>query len=291
MDQLKTLLYSKYVCVNVKNKTWYKFDTHRWVECNYGRYFIKELKDIFKHFMSEIISKEYRISEIEVLNQEFSKILAFSELDCAKYLYDQEFLNKLDIDKSIICFNNGVYDFRNHIFRKGNFQDYISLSTNYDYIPLSLINYNIKIDFVEFISLILEWNDFKRFFLYSISNYFNENGKSINIFYGEDLSGLSLIKKILKLSFGDYLLNNLEEFIIIDKDQIIDLFKLNPLKLKSITIIKSNYYPRVYYNDPYLNDKTILISIKNHLTNSEFNLDNFKQIFMSLIVAEHKNLG
>ena len=35
-----------------------------------------------------------------------------------------------------MCFNNGVFDFRDNIFRDGKPEDYITKSTHIDYVPI-----------------------------------------------------------------------------------------------------------------------------------------------------------
>jgi P4 family phage/plasmid primase-like protien len=58
--------------------------------------------------------------------------------EAKELFYNQEFVDKLDQDKYLMCFRNGVVDFRNKVFRKGYPEDYISKCTEIDYIPLSL---------------------------------------------------------------------------------------------------------------------------------------------------------
>jgi phage/plasmid-associated DNA primase len=42
----------------------------------------------------------------------------------------------MDINKYLLCFNNGVIDFINKIFREGYPEDYITKCTRINYIPL-----------------------------------------------------------------------------------------------------------------------------------------------------------
>ena len=41
-----------------------------------------------------------------------------------------DFINKLDSNTNLLCFTNGVIDFKEKTFRKGHPDDYISKSTN-----------------------------------------------------------------------------------------------------------------------------------------------------------------
>ena len=54
--------------------------------------------------------------------------------------YDSKFMQKLDENRYLLGFHNGVYDLKNHYFRNGRPEDYISMSTNCDYIKYDETN-------------------------------------------------------------------------------------------------------------------------------------------------------
>lgn len=56
--------------------------------------------------------------------------------EAREIFYNAEFLDKLDQNKYLMCFNNGVIDFKNQVFRKGYPEDYISKCTETDYVPI-----------------------------------------------------------------------------------------------------------------------------------------------------------
>jgi P4 family phage/plasmid primase-like protien len=56
--------------------------------------------------------------------------------EARELFYNPEFLEQLDTNKYLLCFNNGVFDFKEKIFRKGQPEDYLSKCTKIDYIPL-----------------------------------------------------------------------------------------------------------------------------------------------------------
>ena len=47
--------------------------------------------------------------------------------------YDETFLEKLDTNPYLLCFNNGVFDFKDKCFRRGYPEDCVSKTTNIDY--------------------------------------------------------------------------------------------------------------------------------------------------------------
>jgi phage/plasmid-associated DNA primase len=52
-------------------------------------------------------------------------------------LYDKEFASKLDMNRELMGFNNGVYDLVRKVFRDGMPEDMISLTTGYDFVRVS----------------------------------------------------------------------------------------------------------------------------------------------------------
>ena len=53
-----------------------------------------------------------------------------------------------NVNNYIIGFNNGVYDLRTHVFRDGNCDDYISMTTCYDYENNHTTKYNNLLKFL-----------------------------------------------------------------------------------------------------------------------------------------------
>jgi P4 family phage/plasmid primase-like protien len=53
--------------------------------------------------------------------------------ECEEVFYDEQFLNRLDKNVYLIGFENGVYDLKEGKFRAGKPEDYMSMTTKYDY--------------------------------------------------------------------------------------------------------------------------------------------------------------
>ena len=101
-----TMSYNRYI--------WFYFNKHRWNPIT-----SRELQIIIK--LS--IHKKKGIYNIKIMN-DYITILKDKT-------FDREFVNKLDIDMSLIGFKNGVFDIKNNIFRSGKPNDYISCITNH----------------------------------------------------------------------------------------------------------------------------------------------------------------
>lgn len=126
-----------YVCGKLKNKLWYHFENHKWKQTELGPY---------KELSTNIVNIYHKYSENidddlikEKINNIISKLknVSFKEgvcRECTYLFYDPEFIINLDRNINLICFNNGVWNYRNKTFRNGEKSDKISLSIgkNYD---------------------------------------------------------------------------------------------------------------------------------------------------------------
>lgn len=99
------------------SRKWYQFKNHRW----------REIQSIRKHILTKLkhlhIRREKLVSDI------------IEELEVL--LYSKNFVEKLDSNKNLIGFENGVYDLKKLEFRDGQPEDNISFSTGYDYVPIN----------------------------------------------------------------------------------------------------------------------------------------------------------
>ena len=147
-------LYDKYntqfVCAGLKDDIWFEFRDHRWRRVEKGitlrskitaelipRY-IEELK----HCTDFIQNEDNQGAEALKKQQLISKIIGCLKQapfkdnimkECKEFFYKENFLEKLDKNIYLLGFENGVLDLRTKEFRDGKPDDYITLSTGYDY--------------------------------------------------------------------------------------------------------------------------------------------------------------
>ena len=211
----------------VSKDLWYKYDKrkHRWAKTREGLYLRRALSDdICRKFIER--AKHYNHLLINAYNEDGSKTVndekakkaqkialqlknaSFKDhvmKECKCLFIDEKFEEILDSRKHLIGFDNGVYDLKMHIFRDGMPDDYISHSTNKDYIP-----YNPLLQEIE------EINNFfsKLFTNESIKNYVLDilcciiDGSIIQerfyIFTGEGSNGKSKLLDLIQKTVGDY---------------------------------------------------------------------------------------
>jgi len=150
------LFKDRFVCVGLRNKCWYEFLDHRWVEidsANTLRLAIsKDMHDVYTNKTREAINsmnalehsderwvklqrRSHKLAEICIMLKTTAKKDNIMK-EAAHLFYDQRFFKSLDSNTHLLCFSNGVFDFNEKIFRKGLPEDYISKTTGINYIPL-----------------------------------------------------------------------------------------------------------------------------------------------------------
>lgn len=150
----------KYVCGRLKNKLWFHFVNHKWKETELGPY--KELStnilNLFEEFKNKLNPEENKvlIEKTETIILKLKNV-TFKENICRECLYlfyKPDFIHSLDRNINLICFRNGVWDISNKTFRKGEKEDYISLSIDMEYNNNADLDYSIN-QFIDYRKKIL----------------------------------------------------------------------------------------------------------------------------------------
>ena len=159
---LKQMFKDKYVCVSYDKKgSWYKYQNHKWVVDNkislreaiskqmYDLYSCKqdELNNEYLNYDPNDERAEYIKKKIKIVGDVMLTLKKTNDKnniirEAMELFYDGDFIKSIDTNKYLMCFNNGVVDFKNKIFREGYPEDYITKSTRIDYIPYSIIEKN-----------------------------------------------------------------------------------------------------------------------------------------------------
>jgi P4 family phage/plasmid primase-like protien len=148
-------LKSMYACVSVGEGVWYRYDNHRWVEDDAGTSLRKtisiELRAMYRNKsikLTEIKANEPDETKAKMIGAKIDKILDIClrlartsdkkniMQESRDLFYDPKFFEKLDTNPYLLCFNNGVIDFQTKTFRHGYPEDYITKTTNIDYVPV-----------------------------------------------------------------------------------------------------------------------------------------------------------
>jgi P4 family phage/plasmid primase-like protien len=218
-----------FACAGIKADKWYRFSKHRWVEDECGTTLRKgisgALRDLYRGkadqasmlLCSGTLKEDKMKSQetlsnklVEVLNRLASTTHKDHILKEARELFydaDAKFVDLLDSKPHLMCFTNGVIDFKNKLFRPGRADDYLEKSTNINYVPL---------DKTRDASVINEINDFmaKLFPREKLRYYMWEHFASIligvnlsqklHMYIGGGANGKSVLTDLLSQCLGDY---------------------------------------------------------------------------------------
>jgi P4 family phage/plasmid primase-like protien len=117
----------------------------------------------------------------------------------------KKFFEMLDERRELICFNNGVYDLKNLMFRPGAPDDCISMSTNIDFIPYDPKN-PIVAKVEHFLTEVLPEQDIRDYVLTILATCLagHANDEKIYIWTGSGGNGKSLCIQLTQFALGDY---------------------------------------------------------------------------------------
>ena len=219
-----------YVCTSIKNKQWFLFKDHKWVN-DKGYTLRLAISTTIHNIYYDKASKLYdEISAIDVTDEENSKKneklkrrhKSIMEMcgklkktndknnifrEAMELFYDGNFMNNLDANKMLLCCNNGVIDFATKTFRNGSPQDYLSKSTGIDYVKIDKEIHQESMDdvmsFMEKLFPIPELNTYMWDHLASCLIGINKN-QTFNIYCGSGSNGKSILTDLMTHTLGEY---------------------------------------------------------------------------------------
>lgn len=231
------VVYAKYrdefKCSSYLNNEWYHYVDHIWKGSEKGVELIRRLSsDIAKLYLQKEIAEIRNIEELGVCShKEFDpscqicqaerrkkqystirmklKTTAFKNnvmKECQALMFDKDFAKKLDDNKHLIAFKNGVFDTLTQTFREGRMDDYISFCTNVEYTPSMKYNqFACWNELDEFLSRVLPNPNVRIYFLKHLATCLSgEFQPRFHIMTGSGSNGKSMIMNLMATAMGDY---------------------------------------------------------------------------------------
>jgi P4 family phage/plasmid primase-like protien len=127
--------------------------------------------------------------------------------ECRELFFDEQFTKKVDSNKDLIAFNNGILDLTDFTFRAGKPEDYISFSTEIDYdTEKKFSEYPEWSDIETFISQVLPDKEVRQYFLNHLATCLVGGNKSqkFHILTGSGSNGKSMLMNLTSKALGDY---------------------------------------------------------------------------------------
>ena len=227
-----TALYNEQFIYDPNNSEWYHFTEHRWVCIKKEplillKYLSNDIVMLFHKYFNKVFIKNWQEKDNmdDKINaaknaEKIYKIIEKKLKDNgpkARILNEtregfknDDFLTQIDLNKNLIGFKNGVYDLKNKCFRNGRSNDFITMSTNYDYINYDSndpVFQEVK-DFIKCMQPDITEDDTQRRkylkrYMASILQSVNTD-ETFHIFTGGGRNGKSKLIELLEKSLGDY---------------------------------------------------------------------------------------
>jgi P4 family phage/plasmid primase-like protien len=215
-----------FVCCYINDKAyWYEFKNHRWVECPNAVALKKHMSEsVYKKYCVEAARYHTKASCTESENEQSIYTTIANNLsktalqlknapfkanlmkECCEMFFvsKQDFYDKLDENKYLIGFDNGVYDLEQSVFRDGLPSDYLTYSVGYDYTTQHNSDIRDLID--KFMWSMFEDGEMVNY-LWDSTSYSicgNKFLEFLEFYTGNGANGKGTLSKLLKNVFGDY---------------------------------------------------------------------------------------
>lgn len=220
----------EYVCADVKNNIWYRFRNHRWKQIDSAstlRLAIsKELRDLYEKRAEELANykstldpedEKYKIisARIEIvlkiylrLGQTSDKKNIMQEAKDLFYDSDFDFHNRLDSNPYLLCFNNGVMDFKEGIFRRGLPEDYLTKCTGIDYYPMDSPRHTtVANEITDFMAKLFPQAELREYMWDHLSSVLIGTAsvnQTFNNYIGVGANGKSVLTDLMSQTLGNY---------------------------------------------------------------------------------------
>ena len=216
----------QFICASIKGNIWYQYANHRYSEIDSGttlRMAISnEVRQLYAKKAQQIAAAADEMEEgdprIDALGKRAKKAAAiYTRLGCtsdkknimteAKDLfYDANFYKMLDTNPYLLCCLNGVWDFKEGVFRDGKPEDYISKCTCLEYICLSDKTAEIANEINDFMSKLFPVDELKTYMWDHLASTLlgTAVNQTFNNYIGGGRNGKSVLITLMTKTLGDY---------------------------------------------------------------------------------------
>ncbi|CAM6055128.1 unnamed protein product [Sphagnum tenellum] len=207
-----------------KGGEWFAYKCHKWVPNSEGAmiYFISEtvahyyrqVRDFYKENTESADLRQKRVTFIQKIIDKLTNNNSKTEImkEARTYFYEEDyycekethFEHRLDMQRNLLGFTNGVYDLDQDVFRDGSPLDFITMCTNYEYNTESNPE---KRTIIEKFFTDMQPNEQERdYLLLFLSSMLHGNTKeeTFHIFTGAAANGKSLLRDLIMYTLGDY---------------------------------------------------------------------------------------
>lgn len=227
-EVLHVLKGNEYKCVSITNNVWFRYEEPRWKKIDAGvdlrKVISTELRSLYSKKSMEYSNMRDDLPEdadprkVKKITKYFEKMQSvFARLgstndkknimkEAQELFYDPNFLEKLDANPYLTCFENGVVDFKQGVFRRATPEDYLSKCTKINYIPKSEHDPAIVAKIRDFMHELFPdqeihdymWEHLAASMIGVLPN------QTWNIYIGDGQNGKSMLIKAMEHVLGEY---------------------------------------------------------------------------------------
>jgi P4 family phage/plasmid primase-like protien len=220
------LFKDKYVCSSITNKKWYVFNKHRWEKDEGQRLRMAISKDLFELYsekQSQYLAEAQHYEPSDENHEKFQrKIKKIAEIciklkktndknnimrEAMEIFFDKDFSKNMDSNPYLMCFTNGVFDFKSKEFRDGYPQDYITKNTGIPYVEFNPDKtLEISNEIMTFMEQLFPLPELCRYMWDHLASVLIGVKKehAFNIYRGSGSNGKSILTDLMSQCLGDY---------------------------------------------------------------------------------------
>lgn len=212
-----------YKCASISNCVWYEFQGHRWIQIDKGytlrRKLSTELTGEFANLSAAMLSlsatkvgqeqdilikKSNNINKL-ILKLKKSSFKSSVMSECADFFYVEGFEGKLNENKFLVGFENGIYDLKNGCFRPGTPDDMVSFNTGYNWVEYNMKDKKI-LEILHFFNTVQTEDNMREYILCLLATYLDgrTDDQKVIIWTGTGRNGKSKTVELFQKGFGSY---------------------------------------------------------------------------------------
>ena len=221
----KFLFKGEYSCTSLQHNKWYRFHGHRWKENDCGVSLRRSLSTTLnKLYVDATLAQKAKCTET-MKEEELKKMAILNKIavnlktackknnimsECREQFYDHGLLaKKLDQNKMLLGFENGIYDFNKKVFRNGEPEDYLSFSTRTNYASYDKNDPKqkaVKDEIDDFMLKVFSNKQLRKYMWEHAASALIgvQRNQKFNIYTGCGSNGKSMFVNLMNLVLGDY---------------------------------------------------------------------------------------
>lgn len=242
-----TMLYQmkkgEYVCTSVKSSQWYHFEKNRWIENDSGTFLRNAIStDLRQIYFQKMIQINASLADMadgdprrDGLQKRLDKVLNIHSrlgktndkknimTEAKELFYNRDFQKNIDANPYLMGFNNGVLDFKEKVFREGRPEDYLTKSTNIDYVKFNPEKHGeVAKEIEEFMNQLFPIPELKQYMWEHLASVLIgvSLDQTFHNYLGVGNNGKSVLVKLMEKTLGDYKVDLTTEFLTSPKPKI-----------------------------------------------------------------------